>query len=152
MGLTLGARPAMAQEHADRSGFYLTAGVGAGRWHGSVPTECITYRYQMETSNTYCIEPDDGASSFVGRFGGGWRVNDLLSFEAAYMYLGYMPFTRKFVGIPGPNSSTSKGSLEIDGLDVSAIGSLPLTPTVALTGRAGVFLFHQDYTPWDATA
>ncbi len=61
---------------------------------------------------------------------GGYRFNRNFSAEVGYMMIGELEFTG--------------GDVEIDGLEASAVGRLPINPDWSVFGRAGLFAWDRE--------
>jgi OmpA-OmpF porin, OOP family len=71
---------------------------------------------------------------------GGYMFSRHFGVEAAYVNFGEATYSGDFVGSP-----VTGGKVEIDGFNLSAIGSLPITEQFSIFGKVGLFL-------WDAEA
>jgi hypothetical protein len=92
--------------------------------------------------------------TLAGRIGGGWRLYPQLALELAYSNFGRVSIERA-VGISGrPPDGTftlgvfipETGWYRIQGIDVSAIGAIPLGSGFSLTGRLGGLAYYESYS------
>jgi len=111
----LAAAPAMAQP-------YLGFGVGKSDYdRGNAVPDLIT-------SGSF-----DGKDTGFKIFGG-YQFNPHFAVELAYVDLGKASYSGNFGAVP-----VTGGSLETWGLNVSAVGILPLSPSFELFGKIGLF-------------
>lgn len=75
----------------------------------------------------------DGKDSGFKLFGG-YQLNRNFALELAYVDLGKLTYSGQFVGLP-----VTGGKLETTGFNMSAVGILPLNPSVSLFGKVGLF-------------
>ncbi len=142
----------------DVTGPYLTAALGAARWHGDYSTGCID-NYAGNIPGIYfgvyaCTGELTRRDTIAGRIGGGWQLNSWLALESAYAIFDRASIDRS-VGFSGslPDGGVSvpvfipeTGQYLLQGIDVSAIAALPLTANISLTGRLGAFGYYQTYS------
>ena len=78
---------------------------------------------------------DTGYKIFVG-----YQFNQNFGLEFAYVDLGEASYRGSYFGL-----SVTGGTVKVSGLNISAVGTLPLNPSFALFGKVGMF-------SWDAKA
>ena len=122
--LALSAMLASTQASAQ---FFIGGSIGQGDIDDEVAEGLIT-------SGTV-----DGKDTAFKIFGG-YMFNRHFGVEAAYVNFGEATYSGDFVG-----SQVTGGKVEIDGFNLSAIGSLPITEQFSIFGKVGLFL-------WDAEA
>jgi OOP family OmpA-OmpF porin len=122
--LALSAMLASTQASAQ---FFIGGSIGQGDIDDEVTEGLIT-------SGTV-----DGKDTAFKIFGG-YMFNRHFGVEAAYVNFGEATYSGDFFGAP-----VTGGKIEIDGFNLSAIGSLPITEQFSIFGKAGLFL-------WDAEA
>ena len=81
----------------------------------------------------------DGTDSAFKIFGG-YMFNRHFGLEAAYVDLGEASYSGNFVGLP-----VTGGRVEVSGVNISALGALPIGERFSLFGKIGLFM-------WDAEA
>ena len=91
------------------------------------------------------IDADEGGSSFDDtdiswKILGGYRFTDNIALEAAWVDLG--DFSDN-VYYPSPGI-TAKTSIDINGLAVSGVGSLPVGESAAVFGKLGIWSWDSD--------
>jgi OmpA-OmpF porin, OOP family len=86
------------------------------------------------------VDGKDGAFKLFG----GYQFNRNFALEVAAVDLGDMSYSGFFSGTPsGP---VSGGRVQNGGLNLSAVGVLPLGERLALFGKAGIFLWSSEAT------
>lgn len=78
----------------------------------------------------------DGSDSGLKIFGG-YQFNKNLAVELAYVDLGKANYSGTFFGAP-----VTGGSVDTTGLNFSAVGIIPLSPSFELFGKVGVFFWE----------
>lgn len=74
---------------------------------------------------------------------GGYQLNKNIGFEAAYVNLGSWTTSATYTTPAGsPRSSTT----EVDGFQLSAVGTLPLNDAFSVFGKVGAFISSTDGT------
>lgn len=117
-GACVVAAPAVAQ-------VYLGFGVGKSDYDsGNVIPDLIT--------SGSVDGKDTGFKVF-----GGYQFNPHFAVELAYVDLGKAAYNGNFFGAP-----VAGGSVETSGLNVSAVGILPLNPSFELFGKIGLFAWE----------
>ena len=81
----------------------------------------------------------DGTDSAFKIFGG-YMFNRHFGLEAAYVDLGEATYSGNFLGLP-----VTGGRVELSGVNISALGALPIGERFSLFGKIGLFM-------WDAEA
>ena len=71
---------------------------------------------------------------------GGYMFNRHFGIEGAYVDLGQVSYSGSFLGSP-----VTGGKVEVSGLNISALGALPINEQFSVFGKIGLFL-------WDAEA
>ena len=122
--LALSAMLASTQASAQ---FFIGGSIGQGDIDDEVTEGLIT-------SGTV-----DGKDTAFKIFGG-YMFNRHFGVEAAYVNFGEATYSGDFFGSP-----VTGGKIEIDGFNLSAIGSAPITEQFSIFGKVGLFL-------WDAEA
>jgi OmpA-OmpF porin, OOP family len=121
----------------------------AGAWIASAPAAAQAYLAFGIGQSDYDIGnviPDliNSSDSFDGKdtgfkIFGGYRFNPYFALEVAYVDLGKATYSGTFVHpVFGPQTVTG-GSLETWGVNASAVGILPLSPSFELFGKIGLF-------------
>jgi len=119
LGALVAAPPAWAQP-----GFYIGASAGSSSFENDITTGLIT-------SGTV----DTKSSGF--KLFGGYQFNEYFGLELAYVDLGKATYSGSFFGAP-----VTGGKVEVWGLNLSAVGTLPLNPTFSLFGKVGLFAWE----------
>ena len=70
---------------------------------------------------------------------GGYQLNRNFALEAAYVDLGEASYSGSFFGAP-----VTGGKVEISGINLSAVGILPLAEKFSLFGKLGMFLWDSE--------
>jgi OOP family OmpA-OmpF porin len=113
---------------ADDSAWYI--GGNIGRMSDHIDDARITSGLQGAGFATTSIVDDD--SDFGYKLFGGYKVNKNFAFEAGYFNLGNTGF---IATVPG---GTLHGNMKIGGLNLDAVGILPLTEKFSVFGRVGL--------------
>ena len=88
----------------------------------------------------------DGKDSAFKLFGG-YQFNRNFALEVAAVDLGDMTYSGNFTATPPtPTGPVIGGRVENGGLNISAVGVLPLGERLALFGKAGIFLWSSEAT------
>ena len=117
-----------AASYTSAQGFYIGASVGQSDADDSNAVPGLI------TSGT--VDGKDTGFKFFG----GYQFNQNFGLELAWVDLGKASYSGTFSGLP-----VTGGSVKTSGLNVSAVGTLPLGAGFALFGKAGIFA-------WEATA
>jgi len=88
----------------------------------------------------------DPGGRFDGKDGafklfGGYQFNPNFALEAALVDLGDVSYSGTFAG-----ATVSGGRIQNSGLNLSAVGVLPLGPKFVLFGKAGIFMWYSEAT------
>jgi hypothetical protein len=150
------ATPRVA-EAAEPGAFYATAALGAARWDGSLEGECVGnydgLHPDLPFGHYACTEGFIDRNAIAVRVGAGWQLNTWIAAELAYVNLGRAD-VRRTAGFSGllpdgsftlPANYRVTGRYQVQGLEVSALASWPVTREFAVTGRAGALLYHATY-------
>jgi OOP family OmpA-OmpF porin len=130
--LALMAAPfAMAQD----TGWY--GGANLGQSNASIDDARISNDLLGSGLVTTSIDDDDRDRGF--KLFGGYQVNKYFAVEAGYFDLGQFGFVANTV----PTGSLS-GDIKIKGLNLDAVGTLPITEKFSAFGRLGVAYAHTD--------
>jgi OOP family OmpA-OmpF porin len=116
-----------AASQASAQGFYVGGSVGKSDIDDEVASGLIT------------AGSVDGSDTGLKIFGG-YQFNQNFGLEVAYVDLGEASYSGTFSGLP-----VTGGKVEISGLNVSAVGTFPVSPSFAVFGKVGLFA-------WDAEA
>ena len=81
----------------------------------------------------------DGTDTAFKIFGG-YMFNRHFGLEAAYVDLGEASYSGNFIGLP-----VTGGRVEVSGVNISALGALPIGERFSVFGKIGLFM-------WDAEA
>lgn len=68
---------------------------------------------------------------------GGYMFNRNFGIEGAYVNLGKLSYSGDFFGSP-----VTGGKVEVDGLNVAALGALPINEQFSVFGKIGLFLWN----------
>ena len=120
--LALGGLIAACQ--ASAQGFYLGGSVGKSNIDSDITTGLITSGTVDGKSSGYKI--------FVG-----YQFNDHFGVDFAYVDLGKATYSGSYYGTPVAN-----GNVDVWGLNVSLVGTLPLNPSFAVFGKVGLFAWE----------
>jgi OOP family OmpA-OmpF porin len=130
--LALMAAPfAMAQE----TGWY--GGANIGQSNASIDDARISNDLLGSGLATTSIDDNDRDRGF--KLFGGYQYNKYFAVEAGYFDLGQFGFVANTV----PTGSLS-GNIKIRGLNLDAVGTLPITEKFSAFGRIGVAYAHTD--------
>ncbi len=86
------------------------------------------------------VDGKDGAFKLFG----GYQFNPNFALEAAFVDLGDVSYSGFFTGTPG--GPVSGGRIQNSGLNLSAVGVVPLGQRLALFGKVGMFLWYSEAT------
>lgn len=112
----------VAAPQASAQGFYIGGSVGQSDFdNGNAIPDLIT-------SGTV-----DGKDTGYKIFGG-YEFNRNFGVELAWVDLGKASYSGTFLGLP-----VTGGSVKTSGLNISAVGTLPLSSSFALFGKLGLF-------------
>jgi len=114
----------VAASQASAQGFYIGGSVGKSDFDDNNTTGLIT-------SGTV-----DGKDTGIKIFGG-YQFNQNFGVELAYVDLGKASYSGFFGAAP-----VTGGTVKTSGLNISAVGTLPLGSGFALFGKAGLFTWE----------
>lgn len=80
---------------------------------------------------------------------GGYQLNKNIGFEAAYVNLGSLTANATYAT---PAGSPARVNVDVDGFQLSAVGTLPLNDAFAVFGKVGAFFSKSDQTGTGAFA
>jgi len=117
----------VAVSQASAQGFYIGGSVGQSSFDddNAIP--------DLITSGT--VDGKDTGFKFFG----GYQFNQNFGLELAWVDLGKASYSGTFGGIP-----VSGGTVKTSGLNISAVGTLPLGSGFALFGKAGLFAWEAE--------
>lgn len=84
------------------------------------------------------VDGKDGAFKLFG----GYQFNQNFALEAALVDLGDVSYSGFFTGTPG--GTVSGGRIQNSGLNLSAVGVVPLGQRFVLFGKVGMFLWYSE--------
>ncbi|MDP1996603.1 MAG: OmpA family protein, partial [Gallionella sp.] len=120
---------------ADDSGWYIGANVGQSR--AKIDDARITAQLQGTGLATTSIIDDNRDTGY--KLFGGYRYNKNFAVEGGYFDLGRFGFTSAtvFTGTTTP-AGTLTGNIKLKGVNLDAVGILPLTEKFSAFGRLGL--------------
>lgn len=113
---------------ANDSGWY--AGINAGRSTAEIDDPRITSALLSSGFTTTSINDDDRDTGY--KLYGGYQFNKYFALEGGYFDLGTFGFTATTVP-----AGTLNGTIRLKGLNLDAVGILPVTEKFSLFGRIG---------------
>ena len=111
----------VAASHALAQGFYIGASAGSSSFDNDIAYGLITSGSVDKSSSGYKL--------YVG-----YEFNQYFGLEVAYVDLGKAGYSGSYFGAP-----VTGGTVEVWGLNLSAVGTLPLNSTFAVFGKVGLF-------------
>ena len=114
---------------ADDSGWYAGANIGQSR--EKIDDARITAQMLVAPTTSVSIIDDNRDTSY--KLFGGYRYNKNVAVEAGYFDLGQFGFT----ATTAP-AGTLTGKIKLKGLNLDAVGTLPLTEKFSALGRLGL--------------
>ena len=129
LGLAALAAIASPLAVADESGWY--GGINIGRSRANIDDERITRSLLGVGLATTSITDHDRDTGY--KLFGGYRINRNFALEGGYFNLGRFGFTATTVP-PG----TLNGNIKLHGLNLDAVGILPITERFSAFGRIGM--------------
>ena len=114
---------------ADDSGWYAGANIGQSR--AKIDDARITAQMLVAPTTSVSIIDDNRDTSY--KLFGGYRYNKNVAVEAGYFDLGQFGFTAATVP-----AGTLTGKIKLKGLNLDAVGTLPLTEKFSALGRLGL--------------
>jgi OOP family OmpA-OmpF porin len=109
---------------ASAQGFYIGASAGSTNFDSDIATGLITSGTVEKNSSGYKLTV-------------GYEFGEHFSVEAAYVDLGKARYSGSFFGAP-----VTGGTVEVWGLNLSAVATLPLNSTFAVLGKVGLFAWE----------
>lgn len=88
------------------------------------------------------VDGKDGAFKLFG----GYQFNRNVALEAAFVDLGDVSYSGNFTGTPPLTGPVTGGRVQNSGLNLSAVGVLPLGQKFVLFAKAGMFLWYSEAT------
>lgn len=120
---------ATAEAEAEDAGWY--AGASIGQSMAEIDDDRINRSLLASGFTATTISDDDKDIGY--KLFGGYQFNRNFSLEGGYFDLGKMGFTATTTP-----AGTLQGNIKLNGLNVDAVGLLPLTEKFSLLGRAGL--------------
>lgn len=117
-----------AASQASAQGFYIGGSVGKSDIDDEIAIPALITSGSVDGTDT-------GFKIF-----GGYQFNQNFGVELAYVDLGKATYSGDFFGTP-----VAGGKVELWGINISAVGTLPLNPSFAVFGKVGLF-------SWEAKA
>ncbi|HQS58438.1 MAG: hypothetical protein B7Y56_12330 [Gallionellales bacterium 35-53-114] len=117
---------AYAAEERDESFWYIGGNIGQSR------AKIDEARIVTPTLNSISIDDRDTAYKLLG----GYQFNDNFSVEGGYFDLGQFSYVASTT--PPATAGTKSGSIKLNGLNIDAVGMLPLTERFSAFGRLGL--------------
>ena len=114
---------------ADEKGWY--GGINIGRSLAKIDDERITSNLLGRGFTAVSIDDDDRDSGF--KLFGGYKFNKNFALEGGYFNLGKFGFTATTVP-----AGTLRGDIKLQGLNLDAVGILPITEKFSAFGRFGL--------------
>ena len=114
---------------ADDSGWYAGANIGQSR--AKIDDARITAQMLVAPATSVSIIDDNRDTGY--KLFGGYRYNKNVAVEAGYFDLGQFGFTAATVP-----AGTLTGKIKLKGLNLDAVGTLPLTEKFSALGRLGL--------------
>jgi len=115
---------------ADDSGWYVGGNIGQSR--AKIDDARITSQLLVAPTTTVSIIDDNRDTGY--KLFGGYRYNKNFAVEGGYFELGQFGFTATTTLPPG----TLTGNIKLKGLNLDAVGTLPLTEKFSAFGRLGL--------------
>jgi len=116
---------------ADNSGWYLGGNIGQSR--ANIDNARITNGLLGAGFTTTSIIDDSRDTGF--KLFGGYKFNENFALEGGYFDLGRFNFTSTTAA---PRTGTLTGNIKLDGLNLDAVGFLPITKKLSAFARLGV--------------
>ena len=129
MGLVALAVIANPSAMADNSGFY--GGINLGQSRANIDDKRIAREMLSGGFTTTSIKDDDEDIGF--KIFGGYQFNEYFAIEGGYFDLGEFEF--KATTVP---AGTLNGRIELKGVNLDAVGILPITDKFSAFARVGV--------------
>jgi OOP family OmpA-OmpF porin len=114
----------IAAFQAPAQGIYIGASAGTSSFDSDITTGLVTSGTVDKESSGYKI--------YVG-----YEFNQNFAVDVSYVDLGSAAYSGSYFGTPVTN-----GTVDVWGLNLSAVGTLPLNSTFAVFGRVGLFAWE----------
>jgi len=121
------------------SGWY--AGVSLGQTNADVSASGLNSALVSVGATGVVISVDNTDTGW--KLFGGYQINKNIGFEAAYVNLGSVTANATYATLAG---SPLRSKVDVDGFQLSAVGTLPLNDTFAVFGKVGAFISKSDGT------
>lgn len=131
--LALAALAAVASPYAVAADTGWYGGLNIGRSSAKIDNANITSNLLGGGFVTTSITNDDSDSGF--KLFGGYKYNKNFALEGGYFDLGSFGYTATTAA---PNAGTLTGNIKLRGLNLDAVGVLPMTDKFSAFGRAGL--------------
>jgi len=118
----------------DLNGFYVTGEVT----HSKSSLNNNYFDNRLTNAGATNITNHDDESSNQWRLQAGYKFNPYFAIEGGYIDLGKSKYKADYT------TGSANGELKAGGLDIAAIGILPITDTVSVFGKAGVIAASID--------
>ncbi len=129
LGLVTLALITSAFAAADDSGWYVGANIGLSR--ANIDDERITSGLLQGGFTTTSIADDDHGTGY--KLFGGYQFNKYFALEGGYFDLGKFGFT-----VSTAPAGTLTGKIKLNGVNLDAVGRVPITEKFSAFGRLGV--------------
>jgi opacity protein-like surface antigen len=137
--LALGAMPLASA--SDDAGWYLTGSVGSAQYRMDIASQIRNACAGLCSVESATL---DGTNATSYRFGGGYQVNRYLAAEVAFVDLGDVGSHYRMVSTGV--TSDIRGKYRLDGYQVLAVGRWPVTESIAVLGKLGIFASRLRYS------
>jgi OmpA-OmpF porin, OOP family len=138
-GLVLSAALPLAANADNVQGWYGAATLGVSSYGNSQDDEDDIRSQLSQEGLQSNVHVDDNPGAFG--LGLGYRFNPNFALEANYLDLGD---ATAHVHVFSPDEFDLREHLDASGLEVAAIGLIPLSERVSLFGKLGAFSYHLD--------
>ncbi len=88
------------------------------------------------------VDRKDGAFKLFG----GYQFNPNFALEAALVDLGDVSYSGNFTGFPPLSGPVTGGRVQNSGINLSAVGVVPLGERFVVFGKVGMFLWYSEAT------
>lgn len=129
IGLASAAAMSLTAAHADEAGWY--GGANIGRSAATIDDARITSGLAGAGLATTLITDRDRSNAY--KIYGGYQFNRYIGLEGGYFDLGKFGFTANTLPL-----GTLDGKIRLRGLNLDAVGTLPLSDKFSVLGRVGV--------------
>lgn len=124
--------------------WYVGGSAGLSKMHGLGPGRIDDGSFTDSGGNPTPSSTNDIAVA-IGLFGG-IKLDERLALEAGYTLLGGHSTQAQSNGCCVWNAGTVRGEAETSGLDISAVGRLPIDADWVFSGRFGVMRWESDFS------